>query len=134
VRTPLPPIACVVSFIDAINHGDIEHLSRLMSDEHRLCVLDETPLEGKDANVEAWRGYATAFPNYVISPHAIVARADEVYVLGHTTGSHLAMPDDEESKFTVIWKATVQDGRLDLWQIIEDTPTRRAALGFPPNA
>jgi hypothetical protein len=30
----------------------------------------------------------------------------------------------------VIWRATVQDGLLTLWQIIEDTPAQRALLGL----
>jgi hypothetical protein len=43
-------------------------------------------------------------------------------VLGHTTGSHLHLPDEDESKLTIIWRAKVRDGRLTLLQIMEDTP------------
>jgi hypothetical protein len=60
-----------------------------------------------------------------------VARGDEVLVLGSTTGSHLGLPDREERELTVIWRATVRDGRLALWQVIDDTPGQRAALGLP---
>jgi hypothetical protein len=31
----------------------------------------------------------------------------------------------------VIWRATVRDGLLGLWQVIEDTPGQRAFLGLP---
>jgi hypothetical protein len=136
VRTPLPPVACVISFIDAINHGDIARLATLMTTDHRLRILDEVPLDGRAANVNAWRGYSTAYPDYVISPHRIVARPSDtdtdgdVIVLGHTTGSHLDLPDDEESMITVIWRAEVDDGRLTSWQIIEDTARNRDALGL----
>jgi ketosteroid isomerase-like protein len=133
VRTPLPPVACVVSFVDAINHGEVQRLAWLMTDDHTLVVLDEAPLVGKHANVEAWRGYATSFPDYVIHPHRIVGRGDEVVLIGHTTGSHLGLADDEESKITVIWRAEVRDGRLASWQIIEDTPAARAALALAPD-
>ena len=113
--------ATVVSaFIDCINHGDIDGLSVLMTDDHKLQVFDEAPLVGRRANVEAWRGYASAFPHYVIYPHEISERGDAVAVLGHTTGSHLGLPDDEEQKLTVIWYARVDSGRLSRWQIFHD--------------
>jgi ketosteroid isomerase-like protein len=129
MRTPLPPVACVVSFVDAVNRGDVDRLADLMHDEHRVQVLDEPPLDGKAANATAWNGYVTSFPHYVIHPHRIVAHGDDVVVLGHTTGSHLGLPDAEESRLTVIWRATVRDGLVLTWQIVEDTPEHRRELG-----
>ena len=38
VRTPLPPVAAVIGFIDAINRGDVDRLVALMSPDHRLQV------------------------------------------------------------------------------------------------
>lgn len=55
-------------------------------------------------------------------------RGDRVAILRHTTGSHLGLPDDEESKLTLIWIARVQDDRVLSWTLIEDTPERREAL------
>ncbi|HEX6858100.1 MAG TPA: hypothetical protein VF204_22635 [Streptosporangiaceae bacterium] len=72
----------------------------------------------------------TAFPDYVIYPDRLVHRSDDVLVVGSTTGSHLGLPDHEERQLTVIWRATVRDGLLTLWQIIEDTPEQRALLGL----
>jgi ketosteroid isomerase-like protein len=130
MRTPLPPVAAVIGFIDAINHGDVGRLAALISPDHRLQVLQEPPVTGRDANREAWHGYVTAFPDYVIYPDRLVRRGDDVLVLGSTTGSHLGLPDHEERQLTVIWRATVRDGLLTLWQIIEDTPAQRALLGL----
>jgi ketosteroid isomerase-like protein len=130
MRTPLPPVAAVIGFIDAINRGDVGRLTALMSPDHRLQVLQEPPVTGRDANRDAWHGYVTAFPDYVIYPDRLVHRGDDVAVLGSTTGSHLGLPDHEERQLTVIWRAIVQDGLLTLWQIIEDTPAQRALLGL----
>ena len=44
---------------------------------------------------------------------------------GTRTGSHLGLPDEDESQLAVIWRAEVTSGLLTLWQIIEDTPARR---------
>jgi ketosteroid isomerase-like protein len=130
VRSPLPPVTAVIGFIDAINRGDVDRLVALMSPGHRLQVLQEPPLDGREANRGAWDGYLTAFPRYVIYPDRIVHRGDEVLVLGGTTGSHLGLSDQEERQLKVVWRATVRDGLLTLWQVIEDTPRQRALLGL----
>jgi hypothetical protein len=93
-------------------------------------VFDESPLDGKEANIDGWRGYTRSFPDYVIYPHQLVERGADVVVLGHTTGSHLDLPDEQESELTLLWRATVQRGRLRLWQLIADTPDRRVELGI----
>ena len=130
MRTPLPPVAAVIGFIDAINFSDVDRLVALMSPDHRLQVLGEPPLDGREANRAAWHGYVTAFPDYVIYPDRFVHRGNDVLVLGSTTGSHLGLPDQEERELPVIWRATVRDGLLVLWQVIEDTPGQRAFLGL----
>ena len=132
MRSPLPPVAAVIGFIDAINRGDVGRLAALMSPDHRLQVLQEPPVTGRDANRDAWQGYVTAFPDYVIYPDRLVRRGNDVAVLGSTTGSHLGLPDEEEVQLTVIWRATVEDGLLTLWQIMDDTPAQRARLGLVP--
>lgn len=130
MRTPLPPVAAVVGFVDAINRGDVERLCSLMTEDHRLHVLDETPLAGRAANRQAWIGYASAYPDYVIYPSRIVDRGAEVFVLGATTGSHLGLTDEEERRLGVIWRAVVRDGALSVWQVIEDGPDNRARYGL----
>jgi hypothetical protein len=130
VRTPLPPVAAVIGFIDAINRGDVDRLVLLMSPGHRLQVLQEPALTGREANRDAWNEYVIAFPDYVIYPVHIVGRGDDVLVLGSTTGSHLGLSDQEERQLKVIWRAAVRDGLLTLWQVIDDTPGQRALLGL----
>jgi len=127
--TPLPPVAAVVSFIDCINRGDVDGLGRLMTEDHALRVFDEAPLVGRAANIEAWRGYTTSFPRYVIYPHRIAERNGRVAVLGHTTGSHLALPDEAEQRMTLIWLADVVDGQLRAWTLVEDDAPNRQQYG-----
>jgi len=105
-----------------------------MAQDHRLQVLDEQPLVGRSANIEAWHGYADSFPNYVIYPHVIVETAGGVAVLGHTTGSHLGLPDADEAKILVIWHAHVAGGFLRSWSVVDDTPEARARVGLPADA
>jgi hypothetical protein len=39
-RTPLPPLAAVVGFVACINRSDLDGLAALMTDDHRLLVVD----------------------------------------------------------------------------------------------
>jgi hypothetical protein len=126
----LPPVAVVIGFIDCVNRGDIVGLSRLMSEDHELQVFEEAPLTGREANTAGWQGYATAYPDYVIYPHRIAGQGTRVAVLGHTTGSHLGLPDDQERAVTLIWLADVADGALRLWRLLPDTPENRQELGL----
>jgi ketosteroid isomerase-like protein len=130
VRTPLPPAAAVLSFIDHINHTDLEDLLALMSDDHVLQVLDEPPVSGKAALRPAWSAYFEAFPDYVVYPQQIAANGDSVAVLGYTSGSHLNLPDAEEARLPVLWTAEVREGLLSRWSIVEDSPERRQKLGL----
>ena len=58
------------------------------------------------------------------SPHGVVA------VLGHTTGSHLGLADDEESRLTLIWVAECVNGAVSGWTLVEDTPLNRERYGL----
>ena len=126
MRTPLPPVAVVLSFIDRINRSDLSGLLELMTGDHQLIFPGEAPIEGRAANERAWRGYMASFPHYVIHPGRLVSTGDRVAVLGATTGSHLALPDDEELKLTLIWLATVRAGKLAVWELRDDTPAQRS--------
>jgi ketosteroid isomerase-like protein len=125
-----PPIATVISFLDCINRCDLDGLARLMADDHRLEIFDEAPVVGRDANAKAWAGYFGGFPNYVIHPRRLAARGSCVSILGHTTGSHLGLPDEKESQETLIWVAVVADGKLTAWRLTTDTPDNRHAFGL----
>jgi hypothetical protein len=115
----------VLRFIECINRGDVHSLGRLMTDGHELKVFDETAVVGREANLAAWRGYVQSYPAYLIYPHRIAERAGMVAVLGHTTGSHLGLPDEEESRLTLIWLAEVGAGAIQSWRLIKDSPSNR---------
>jgi hypothetical protein len=101
-----------------------------MTDDHTLRVFDEPPLVGRRANVDAWRGYVESFPDYVVHPRRIAESDGTVAVLGHTTGSHLDLPDAEESRLTLIWLAEIVEGALRSWTLIADNADNRRRLGL----
>ena len=122
--------AIVVAFIDAINRGDLDGLTALMTDDHVMCLLDEPPVSGKETLREAWRGYLAAFPEYTIYIERIAARGGHAGIVGNTTGSHLGLPDEEERRLPVIWTADVRGGLVASWNIVEDAPELSRELGL----
>jgi ketosteroid isomerase-like protein len=124
-------VGAALRFVAAINGNDVDVLAGLMTPDHRMELFDEEPVVGRDACAGAWQGYCGAFPAYVIHPHAVMARAGQVAVLGHTTGSHLGLPDEVEAEETLIWIVDVDGGLVARWKLLEDTVERRAELGLP---
>ena len=49
---------------------------------------------------------------------------------GHTTGSHLDLPDEDEVQLSAIWLVTVVDGAVRRWRLVEDTAAHRRAYGL----
>jgi hypothetical protein len=129
MRKPLPAVAVAVRFIDCVNRSDLDGLVATMTGDHRLEIFDEEPLVGREANAAAWRGYFDSFPNYVIYPHRIVEVTDAaIAILGHTTGSHLSLADDEEAQETLVWLAETHSGQVRAWTLLEDTSECRERL------
>jgi hypothetical protein len=124
------PLAIAVSFIERINRGDVEGLADLMAEDYVLTVFDEAPQPGRADGIEGWRGYATAFPRYIVYPTRLAESGERVAILGYTTGSHLGLPDEEEKKLTLFWLAEIRDGLVSKWTLIEDTPENRREHGL----
>jgi hypothetical protein len=126
-----PPIAVAISFIDAINRHDLTDLGALMTEQHALVVFDEPPLEGRAANMDAWDGYLTSYPDYVIHPHAFGVDGARVATVGTTTGSHLGLSDEEEMRQTLVWVADISGDKVARWTLLADTPEQRHAFALP---
>jgi ketosteroid isomerase-like protein len=124
------PSAVALRFVDRINHADVAGLEALMAEDHVLRVFDEPPQRGRPAVAEGWRGYARAFPAYTIYSHRVAVRGNQVAILGHTTGSHLGLPDEEETKLTLIFLVDVEGERVASWTLVEDTPDNRRAFAL----
>jgi hypothetical protein len=129
-RFAAAPDAVALSFVDRVNHADVEGLAALMTEDHALRVFDEPPLRGRQAVAAAWDGYARAFPAYLIHPHRFAVQGNQVAILGHTTGSHLGLPDHEEAQETLIWLAAVENDRVAAWTLLADTPEHRRTFGL----
>jgi hypothetical protein len=122
----MPAVPLTIAFINAINTGDVPTLVSLMTAGHRLQIFDEPPVVGVAQNQRAWSGYLESFPSYLIHPQQIAdCGGGRVAVLGHTTGSHLGLRDEEEAKETLIWLADTTGGAVAVWTLTEDSLQNR---------
>ena len=112
----------VVSFIQAINQADLPGLTSLLSPTHKVLDLGGETFKGAEIMVKGWRGYLDENPNYRIFIRQIYASGDSVILIGHTTGSHLNLPEVVEFHSEgVIWIASVKEEKIVSWQILADT-------------
>ena len=69
-------------------------------------------------------------PLPVVYPRRIADNEGTVAILGHTTGSHLGLASDEESRLTLIWLAEIADSAVLSWSLIDDTRANRRRFGL----
>jgi hypothetical protein len=124
------PLATAISFIDCINRGDVAGLAALMHEDHELQIFDEAAVVGREPNRTAWHSYASSYPDYLILPRRMSEAGSVAGILGHTTGSHLALPDDEESKLTLIWLCELREGKVLRWALVPDNAENRGRFGL----
>ena len=129
MRSPLPPVATAVSFIDAVNRADLDRLHDLMTPNHTLQVFDEDPLVGRRTSRRG-AGTSRAAPTTSSTRGRSSPCGPTVAVRGHTTGSHLGLPDDEEITLSLIWLVTAIDGAVRGFRLVEDSAGHRAAHAF----
>jgi ketosteroid isomerase-like protein len=110
-------VAVVHAFNEAINGRHLAALTELMTESHRFIDSAGVTLEGKNACVEAWRGFFDSFPDY----RNVFAEVGEVgdgvvVVRGRSECSFAPLDGPAE------WRAVVFNARVDVWQVSEPAP------------
>lgn len=116
--------AVVEAFNDCINRRDLEGLSGLMTDDHKFIDPASGIVSGKQACVEAWRGFFSTFPDYRNHFDRMIPTGSTVAIIGRSTCS------DPRLAGPALWQAVISDDRIDEWRVFEDTPASRLALGI----
>lgn len=116
-------------WIDAINRRDIDDLLAVAAAQHRFFVEGEEPTVGRDHIRSAWQGYFDAYPTYRIYVDERHEKPDALYLIGHTTGSHIPT-DLEEVSSSVIWRCEIADDKILEWSIYPATTSYRKRFGI----
>lgn len=114
----------VVQFNHAINAQRLGDLARLMAQDHRFVDTDDNAVAGKDACLDAWAGFFSAFPDYRNEFDEVRGADGVVAVRGR---SHCSEP---ELDGPALWSARVAGALVTEWRVYDDTVANRRALGF----
>ena len=110
----------ILAFIDAINAHDVAALADLMTDNHTFIDAHGNEVSGREQMLSGWRGYFEWFPDYKIEVTNVFEGADALALCGYAGGSFKGNAE-QSWRLPAAWKASVNDGRLTLWQVFADT-------------
>lgn len=114
----------VERFNQAINDRDLDAVSALLHDDYVFVDTAGNTEHGKDAGIRSWEGFFRQFPDYRNVFEEAVERDDSVVVRGHSECSEPALEGP------ALWVATIQDGLIKEWRVLEDTPSTRSSVGL----
>ncbi|MEV6732923.1 MULTISPECIES: nuclear transport factor 2 family protein [unclassified Streptomyces] len=115
----------VVRFNDCINAQDVDGLALLMSEDHVFVDSAGSRTGGRQACLEAWRGFFAAFPDYRNVFTSLRSEGDLVTIEGHSVCTEPALAGP------VLWTARATGNRLAEWRVHEDSPANRRRLDLP---
>lgn len=115
-------LSVTLAFVDQINQGNVRDLERFLARDHTFIDISGKTQTGARQMAESWQVYLEKYPEYRIFINRIIQNDKEIYLIGHTTGSHLELPEDVEFITEgVIWKSVVEEGKIITWQLYKDT-------------
>jgi uncharacterized protein (TIGR02246 family) len=115
----------VVEFNEAINSRDLSALAGLMTDDHSFVDAEGNAVSGREAVLEAWRGFFDAFPDYRNVWAELRSKGDVFVATGHSVCATEPRLDGP-----AIWTATVRGDRVSVWRVYEDAAEERSRLGL----
>ncbi len=107
-----------------INRGDLDGLCDSMTDDHVFYVEGEEPTNGKERMRDAWRGYFDGFPNYQVFEDEVFENSLGVFIVGHTSGSHVPAEEETiEGEYSIPVRAQAQPaGKEQKEKVDKDDP------------
>ncbi len=118
-------------FVDLIHAQDLDGLIAAVTERSRFFVEGESPTVGREKLRAAWSGYFAAFPGYLVFVDEVFERSDAIYLVGHTSGSHVP-PELERIPSSVIWRCEVFDQRVAEWSVFPGSEVHRERFALGP--
>ena len=118
----MPADEVVLSFVEKINQGDLAGIKAMLARDRTFDDLAGDVTSDAEVTAEGWLNYLTENPDYKIYIRQAFKSGNRVILIGHTTGSHLDLPELVEFHTEgVIWLSEVNEGKVTTWQLLEDT-------------
>jgi ketosteroid isomerase-like protein len=112
----------VYEFVNAINEHSTDKMYFLMTDDHKFIDAKGNEVLGKDKTKIDWKNYFRRFPDYKIEITNIFANGDFLGAFGFACATFKGQqPDNSASSWPASWKVIVDNNRIKLWQVYENT-------------
>ena len=129
----MSPNEAVHRFVETINGGDPERIAELLTECHRFVDPGGRVVEGREAMLEAWRGYLEKVPDYRIEVEETFFKGTLVVILGTARGTYRPkgwIRAGNAWSTPAAWRARVAGDLIAEWQVYADNePIRRLMRG-----
>ena len=120
----MTPTEVTRAFIEKINAHTLDGLSELMTEDHTFVDGGGDATHGRKAMREAWQGYFSMMPDYLITPEHILAVENIVGIFGKASGTYTSdgrLKAENEWQVPAAWLAIIRDGKVVHWQVYVDS-------------
>ena len=116
-------IRIVQTFNNAINEGNVELLSSLMTEDHTFIDASGAAHSGVKEMTEGWKEFFRMFPDYKNNFESILQDGSLVVAIGTAYGTYngnRGLVPENRIEWTAAWKAIVENDKIKLWQVYAD--------------
>lgn len=116
-------IKIVKSFNNAINDGNVELLSTLMTEDHTFIDASGAAHSGVEEMKEGWKGFLRMFPDYKNNFENILQDGNLIVAIGTACGTYngnRGLIPENRIEWSAAWKAVVENDKIKLWQVYAD--------------
>jgi len=116
-------IRIVQAFNNAINEGNVELLSGLMTEDHTFVDASGAAHSGIKEMTEGWKVFFSMFPDYKNNFESILQDGQLVVALGTACGTYngnRGLVPENRIEWVAAWKAIVENDKIKLWQVYAD--------------
>ncbi len=116
-------IRIMQTFNNAINEGNVQLLSSLMTEDHTFIDASGAAHSGVKEMTKGWKEFFCMFPDYKNNFERILQDGNLVVALGTAYGTYngnRGLVPENRIEWTAAWKAIVENDKIKLWQVYTD--------------
>jgi hypothetical protein len=118
------------AFVEAINSGDADRLSKWMTEDHTFVDSDGSEHSGREAMRLGWKEHLSMIPDFKIHVKDTFSRDNTVALLGIAEGTFIqdgVLKPENHWTVPAAWRVIVEKERVALWQLYVN-PERMVAI------
>ena len=116
----MTPTNIAYSFVEAINSGDPDRLSAMMTEDHKFIDADGSEHCGRDEMKFGWEKYFSMVPDFRIHVKDALSKDDTVALFGVAEGTfdqNGVLKTENHWVVPAAWRVVVEDGKIAVWQL-----------------